>query len=156
MQHRKFVVSSRRTPAVTEGSREGPHFADQHVGRQLASVRVQSDVSQAQLASSVGISFQQLQKYENAKNRVSASMLFDLATSLNVPVGRFFDGLPGNSAARERASPLPVDERINFIASAEGRRLIEAVMRLNPRVRGRVTSLVSALGEEFQRVDGDG
>lgn len=149
MQHRKFAVSSRRTLSTEKTSRPGPHLADQHVGRQLASVRVQSDVSQAQLASAVGISFQQLQKYENARNRVSASMLFEIATTLGVPVGRFFEGLPGNGVAREDAPPLPVDERINFIASAEGRRLIEAVMRLHPRVRGRVTSLVSALGEEF-------
>ncbi|QND66608.1 helix-turn-helix transcriptional regulator [Mesorhizobium loti] len=48
-----------------------PHPADQHVGRQIATVRVQSDVSQAQLARSIGISFQQLQKYENARNRVT-------------------------------------------------------------------------------------
>lgn len=83
-------------------------------------------------------------------------MLFDLATSLNVPVGRFFDGLPGNGSALEQTAPLPVDERINFIASAEGRRLIEAVMRLHPRVRGRVISLVSALGEEFHPLSGKG
>ena len=122
------------------------HPADRHVGRQIATVRVQSDVSQAQLARSIGISFQQLQKYENARNRVSASMLYEIARSLSVPVSRFFDGLPGNGEAT--APPLPVDERLEFIASAEGRRLIEALMRLSPRVRNRVSSLISALGED--------
>lgn len=148
MQHRKVAASLRLTPTAAETSKPVPHFADQHVGRQLASIRVQSDISQARLASAVGISFQQLQKYESAKNRVSASMLFDLATSLNVPVARFFEGLPGNGVERQDVS-LPVDDRINFIASAEGRRLIEAVMRLHPRIRSRVTTLVSALGEEL-------
>ncbi|RAZ88901.1 transcriptional regulator [Mesorhizobium hawassense] len=130
-----------------------PHPADQHVGRQIATVRVQSDVSQAQLARSIGISFQQLQKYENARNRVSASMLYEIASSLGVPVGRFFEGLPGNDEARVEARPLPVDERLDFIASAEGRRLIEGLVNLPPRVRGRVSSLIAALGEELALLD---
>ncbi|ESX16668.1 transcriptional regulator [Mesorhizobium sp. LSJC255A00] len=130
-----------------------PHPADQHVGRQIATVRVQSDVSQAQLARSIGISFQQLQKYENARNRVSASMLYEIASSLGVPVGRFFEGLPGNDERRVEARPLPVDERLDFIASAEGRRLIEGLVKLPPRVRGRVSSLISALGEELALLD---
>ncbi|MER8788322.1 helix-turn-helix domain-containing protein [Mesorhizobium sp. M0983] len=130
-----------------------PHPADQHVGRQIATVRVQSDVSQAQLARSIGISFQQLQKYENARNRVSASMLYEIASSLGVPVGRFFEGLPGNDATRAEARPLPVDERLDFIASAEGRRLIEGLVNLPPRVRGRVSSLIAALGEELALLD---
>lgn len=123
-----------------------PHPADQHVGRQIAAVRVQSDVSQAQLARSVGISFQQLQKYENARNRVSASMLYEIGRALDVPMSRFFEGLPGNGEAS--VSRLPVDERLAFIASAEGRRLVEALMQLSPRMRSRVSSLIAALGEE--------
>ncbi|MES0096639.1 helix-turn-helix transcriptional regulator [Mesorhizobium sp. M0019] len=110
---------------------------------------MQSDVSQAQLARSIGISFQQLQKYENARNRVSASMLYEIGKSLGVPVSRFFEGLPGNQQANGEASPLPVDERIDFIASAEGRRLVEGLMRLHPRVRNRVSALIAALGEEL-------
>ncbi|WP_209436104.1 helix-turn-helix domain-containing protein [Mesorhizobium metallidurans] len=51
----------------------------------------------AQLARSIGISFQQFQKYENAKNRVSASMLYEIARSLGVPVSRRFEGLPGTT-----------------------------------------------------------
>lgn len=135
-----------RFPAERKGESE-PHPADQHVGRQIASVRVQSDVSQAQLARSIGISFQQLQKYESARNRVSASMLYEIGRSLDVPVSRFFEGLPGNGEAA--ASPLPVDERLAFMASAEGRRVIEALMRLPPRIRNRAASLIAALGEEI-------
>ena len=132
-------------PSKGEGS---PHPADQHVGRQIAAVRIHSDVSQAQLARSIGISFQQLQKYENARNRVSASMLYEIARSLDVPVSRFFDGLPGNDKASD--SVLPVDERLEFIASAEGRRIIEGLMQLPPRLRNRVSSLISLLGEEIR------
>ncbi|WP_318012759.1 helix-turn-helix transcriptional regulator [Mesorhizobium sp. BR1-1-2] len=101
MQFRKaFAEPGRRSvfnAPVNHGIEGGPHPADQYVGRQIAAVRVQSDVSQAQLARSIGISFQQLQKYENARNRVSASMLYEIASSLGVPVGRFFEGLPGQA-----------------------------------------------------------
>lgn len=157
MEHRKALLKPQRSVLLRTGPKpkidNDPHPADQHVGRQVATVRVQSDVSQAQLARSIGISFQQLQKYENARNRVSASMLYEIASSLGVPVGRFFEGLPGNDATRVEARPLPVDERLDFIASAEGRRLIEGLVNLPPRVRGRVSSLIAALGEELALPD---
>lgn len=137
-------VAAKQVNAVSEAD---AHPVDRHVGRQIAAVRVQSDVSQAQLARSIGISFQQLQKYESARNRVSASMLYEIGRSLGVPVGRFFQGLEGEAIAA--AALLPVDERLEFIASAEGRRLIEGLMQLPPRVRRRVSSLIAALGEEI-------
>ncbi|RUV21750.1 helix-turn-helix transcriptional regulator [Mesorhizobium sp. M7A.F.Ca.MR.245.00.0.0] len=150
MQHQKALPESKLTRfEVWARAGMAPHPADQHVGRQIATIRVQSDVSQAQLARSIGISFQQLQKYETARNRVSASMLYEIAKSLGVPVSRFFEGLPGNDETSRNASPLPVDERIDFIASAEGRRLIEGLMQLPPRVRSRVAALIAALGEEL-------
>lgn len=154
---RKALVESTR-PRVIEAwpkpeTECSPHPADQHVGRQIATVRVQSNVSQAELARSIGISFQQLQKYENARNRVSGSMLYEIAKSLGVPVCRFFEGLPGNDETNRSASPLPVDERIDFIASAEGRRLIAGLMLLPSRVRGRVAAVIAALGEELADLD---
>lgn len=67
-------------------------------------------------------------------------MLHEIARSLGVPVNHRFEGLPGNDEYGE-PQPLPVDERIGFIASAEGRRLIEGLMNLAPvgkRPRGRL------------------
>ena len=132
-----------------------PHAADLYVGRQVTAVRLQSDVTQAELARAVRVSPQQLQKYENGKNRISASMLFEIATFLGVPVGRFFQGLPGNATQKGEVASLPVDERITFMASSEGRRLIEGVMRLHPRTRRRVSALIAALGEELSALTGD-
>ncbi|PZV40466.1 helix-turn-helix domain-containing protein [Mesorhizobium kowhaii] len=156
MHHRNALPESKRprVPRVWPKPKieTSPHPADLHVGRQVAVARVQSDISQAQLARSIGISFQQLQKYENAKNRVSASMLYEIARSLGVPVSRFFEGLPGNRTSPD-GPPLPVDERIDFIASAEGRRLIEGLVQLHPRVRGRVSALIAVLGEELLVLD---
>ncbi|MDX8481212.1 helix-turn-helix transcriptional regulator [Mesorhizobium sp. VK24D] len=130
-----------------------PHPADLHVGRQIATVRVQSNVSQAQLARSIGISCQQLQKYENAKNRVSASMIYEIGKSLGVPASRFFEGLSQNGESGTH--PL-VDERIDFIASAEGRHLIERLVQLPPRVRARVSALIAAIREELSVPQRDG
>ncbi|RAZ72408.1 transcriptional regulator [Mesorhizobium atlanticum] len=110
---------------------------------------MQSDVSQAELARSIGVSCQQLQKYENARNRVSASMIYEIGKSLGVPVSRFFELLPGNGENDRAASRLPVDERIDFIASAEGRHLIERLVQLPPRVRVRVSTLIAAMAEEL-------
>ncbi|TIQ07654.1 helix-turn-helix transcriptional regulator [Mesorhizobium sp.] len=129
------------------------HPADLHVGRQIAVVRMHSDVSQAQLSRSIGVSCQQLQKYENARNRVSASMIYEIGKSLGVPVSRFFEGLAGNGELSREASLLPVDEQIEFIASAEGRRLIERLVQLPPRVRARVSALIAAIAEELGAFD---
>ncbi|MER8536662.1 helix-turn-helix domain-containing protein [Mesorhizobium sp. M1005] len=156
MEQQEALADSKRSPRVKAWPKlkpqMSPHPADQHVGRQIAAVRVQSDVSQARLARSIGISFQQLQKYENARNRVSASMLHEISRSLGVPVSRFFEGLPGNEISRD-ATSLPVDERIEFIASAEGRRLIAGLMLLPSRVRGRMAAVIAALGEELADLD---
>lgn len=76
MQRRNDLSDSRRR-RLEVGAKAGlethAHSADRYVGRQIATVRVQSNVSQGKLSRSIGISCQQLQKYENAKNRVSAS-----------------------------------------------------------------------------------
>ncbi|RCW80173.1 helix-turn-helix domain-containing protein [Phyllobacterium bourgognense] len=155
MQHRKIQLTERRPREPQASAGDLPHAADLYVGRQVAAVRVHSDVTQAELARAVRVSPQQLQKYENGKNRISASMLFEVATFLSVPVGRFFEGLPGNAKIEGEVASLPVDERITFIASSEGRRLIEGVMRLPPRTRRRVSSLIAALGEELSALVGD-
>lgn len=73
-------------------------------------------------------------------------MLYEISMSLDVPVSRFFEGLPGNETGRE-AAPLPVDVRIEYIASAEGRHLIEGLMQLPPRVRGRLAGVIAALAD---------
>lgn len=70
-----------------------PHFVDVQVGARLRAVRKSKGKTQQHVAEAVGVSFQQLQKYENGSNRVSASMLHSIATFLDVPVQTFFDGI---------------------------------------------------------------
>lgn len=68
------------------------HPVDLHVGTMLKKLRRRNAISQTVLATAVGVSFQQIQKYENAKNRISASRLYDLAQFLKVDIEIFFEG----------------------------------------------------------------
>lgn len=121
---------------------------DLHVGQQIRIRRIQSNISQSDLAAGIGVSFQQVQKYESGKNRVSASMLYQVASCLKVPVAKLFEGLPEADGTYVGDIVTEVDERIAYISTAEGRRLIEDVLLLPPRVRSRVIALVSSIADE--------
>lgn len=69
------------------------NFIDRHVGARARSLRLQRGVSQSELAGELGVSFQQVQKYETGTNRVSASKLYSISQALKVKPGYFFDGL---------------------------------------------------------------
>lgn len=70
-----------------------PHPVDLHVGRRVAEKRISLGFSQTDLAQALGLSFQQVQKYEKGANRISASKLWDVAQFLSVEIGYFFAGL---------------------------------------------------------------
>lgn len=70
-----------------------PHEVDTHVGKRIRQRRWMIGMTQQQLASAVGIKFQQIQKYETGANRVSASRLWDIASSMDVSILHFFEGL---------------------------------------------------------------
>lgn len=72
-----------------------PTPLDKEIGRRIRVQRLEAGVSQERLAEALGVSFQQVQKYENGLNRVAASRLYDVSQALNVPVASFFDGLRG-------------------------------------------------------------
>ena len=69
---------------------------DEHIGQRVQLRRVMMGMSQKDLARVCGVTFQQIQKYETAGNRIPASRLFELSTALDTPVAFFFMGLPGN------------------------------------------------------------
>ncbi len=71
----------------------GPHPVDLHVGRRVAEKRISLGFSQTDLAQALGLSFQQVQKYERGANRISASKLWDVAQFLSVEIVYFFAGL---------------------------------------------------------------
>ncbi len=86
-----------------------PHPVDTHVGRKLKQLRSERRMSQTELGNKLGISFQQIQKYEAGSNRISASRLFELGQALNVEVMYFFDDLENDGeSGRTDASGLAI------------------------------------------------
>jgi transcriptional regulator with XRE-family HTH domain len=77
---------------------DGPHPVDRHVGRRVCEKRLALGYNQSDLGRALGLTFQQIQKYEKGANRVSASKLWDIARFFKVDIGYFFEGLTGSPA----------------------------------------------------------
>jgi transcriptional regulator with XRE-family HTH domain len=103
--------------------------------------------SQTQLADSLGLSFQQVQKYEKGTNRVGASRLQHIASILQVPVSFFFEEAPINRSEPVRISDAPSPESITaFISTADGLKLIRAFMSIkNTKLRRCIVQLVERI-----------
>lgn len=117
---------------------------DLHVGKRLRRRRRLLGLTQQQLAESVGIRFQQIQKYECGANRVSASRLFELAESLDVPVQYFYEGLSQRDAESGETTTLAAD----ILSQKETVDLIRAYYRLGERPRKRLLELAKSLEPE--------
>ncbi len=86
-----------------------PTSVDEHIGQRVQLRRTMMGLSQKDLAKICGVTFQQIQKYETAGNRISASRLFELSAALETPVSFFFSGLPGNMPEENRSGrPLRI------------------------------------------------
>ena len=84
--------------ARTSGE-DGPHPVDRHVGRRVCEKRLALGYNQSDFGRALGLTFQQIQKYEKGANRVSASKLWDIARFFKVDIGYFFEGLTAGQAA---------------------------------------------------------
>ena len=82
---------------------QDPHPVDRHVGRRVQEKRLGLGLSQTALGKAVGVSFQQMQKYEKGQNRISASKLFEIAEFLNVGIPYFFEGYSSRPSVAEEA-----------------------------------------------------
>jgi len=94
-----------------------PHPVDIHVGKRIRHRRWLAGMTQQQLAESVGIKFQQIQKYETGANRVSASRLWDIAASMDVDVSFFFEGLEKEQANSGTSDLLGDKEALDLVRS---------------------------------------
>jgi transcriptional regulator with XRE-family HTH domain len=95
-----------------------PHAIDVHVGNRVRSLRLQNKMSQQALAKAIGLSFQQVQKYENGGNRISVSTLCAIAAALSTPVQWFFENLPQPSTRQPTQASPAAD--LQLLLSAEG------------------------------------
>lgn len=130
-----------------------PDPIDVSIGARLRLRRLSMGFSQETLARALGITFQQIQKYERGTNRIFASRLFHLARVLKVPIAYFFQGLPTEAeAGQEGAAPAgpPAEEGVrDLLGRNDTLKLIQAFNRISdPGIRRQIYALVKTVGEQ--------
>ena len=131
--------------------KKAPNPIDKHVGSRVRMRRMMLSMSQEKLGDALGLTFQQVQKYEKGTNRIGASRLQQISLILQVPVAFFFEGAPAPPGSR----PLGMDEApspayvTDFLATTDGLTLVKAFVRIqNPKLRRRIVDLVEEMGGE--------
>jgi len=119
------------------------HPVDVHVGKRVRHRRWLIGMTQQQLAEKVGIKFQQIQKYETGANRVSASRLWDIAETLEVPVSFFFEGLEEEHKEKAGNSMLPAD----LMGDKEALDLVRSYYAIPENQRRRLFELARVLSD---------
>ena len=128
------------TEKVKTGERR-PNEVDVYVGQRLRLRRKRLNISQEKLADALGLTFQQVQKYERGFNRISASKLFEAARFLQASVTYFYEGLTtpeDEAAAAGAADPATPAFMYGFLADEDGAELASAFMRISRKKRRRV------------------
>ncbi|KQY97734.1 Cro/Cl family transcriptional regulator [Pseudolabrys sp. Root1462] len=133
-------------------AKKAPNPIDKHVGSRVRMRRMMLSMSQEKLGDALGLTFQQVQKYEKGTNRIGASRLQAIANILQVPVSFFFEGAPhgpgGHTTGMSEApSPAYVSD---FLATSDGLSLTKSFMRIkSSKLRRRIVDLVEQIaGDE--------
>ena len=136
-------------------AKKAPNPTDKHVGARVRMRRMMLGMSQEKLGDALGLTFQQVQKYEKGANRIGASRLQQIAHILQVPVSFFFEGAPAAPGQQpvegmsEAPSPAYVSD---FLATSDGLALTKAFMRIkDPKLRRRIVDLVEQMVSEHDR-----
>ena len=129
---------------------------DVHVGARIRLRRTLMGMSQERLGDALGLTFQQVQKYERGANRVGASRLFDLSRILDVPISFFYDNMPESMAGVVQQQPRPMhgfaEQQSGFggddtMTKRETLELVRAYYRItDPNVRKRMLDLIKSMG----------
>jgi transcriptional regulator with XRE-family HTH domain len=130
-------------------AKKAPNPIDKHVGSRVRMRRMMLGMSQEKLGNNLGLTFQQVQKYEKGTNRIGASRLQQISHILQVPVSFFFEGAPANvngprsDELSEAPSPAYVSD---FLATSDGLALTKAFMRIpDMKLRRRIVDLVEQI-----------
>ena len=127
--------------AAAKRSRAQAKTVDTHVGQRIRDKRNERGMSQTEVANALGVTFQQVQKYERGTNRVGASRLFDLSRILSVPVQYFFEDLENQ--------PTPIeeeDDNVIRLMKSDTVELVEAYYKVeNPQVRRQILSTIRSI-----------
>jgi transcriptional regulator with XRE-family HTH domain len=136
-------------------AKKAPNPVDKHVGSRVRMRRMMLSMSQEKLGDALGLTFQQVQKYEKGTNRIGASRLQQISHILQVPVSFFFEGAPSVPGAPrhdglgEAPSPAYVSD---FLATSDGLALTKAFMRIeDSKLRRRIVDLVEQIAGSDKR-----
>ena len=146
----KTVAKSAATPGVRGGRRRRANPIDGHVGARVRLRRTLLGMSQEKLGEAIGLTFQQVQKYERGANRIGASRLFDLSRVLDVPVSFFFDDMSTETSSVSRTTPGMGESAQSFEGQELGKREILELARAFDRIkddklRRRILDLTKAI-----------
>lgn len=137
----------------TPMAKKAPNPIDKHVGSRVRMRRMMLGMSQEKLGDALGLTFQQVQKYEKGANRIGASRLQQISHILHVPVEFFFEGAPNLAAEQGGLGEAPSPAFVaDFLATSDGLALTRAFMRIqDSRLRRRIVDLVEAIaGDEIR------
>jgi transcriptional regulator with XRE-family HTH domain len=130
--------------------RKLPHAIDRHVGDRVRMRRITQGMSQKSLGDALGLTFQQVQKYEKGTNRIGASRLQHIASIQQVPISFFFEGVPGPSYALDEAQSSAYIS--DFLATSDGLDLTKAYMSIqNAKLRRSIVGLVNEISGEDKK-----
>jgi transcriptional regulator with XRE-family HTH domain len=122
---------------------------DGQVGNRLRLRRMMIGMSQEKLGELLGLTFQQVQKYEKGVNRIGAGRLFEIARILGVPIQYFYESVTEQLASTPGFAERDSQPVLEFVSSGDGLQLSLAYMRIkDPKVRKRVLDLVKSLAED--------
>ncbi len=126
-----------------------PNQIDVYVGKRMRMRRTILGMSQADLGKALGLTFQQIQKYEQGANRIGSSRLYDLSTILGVPVTYFFDGMGEGAETNELPDDSP-DLRKDPAAKRETLELVRAFTKIDDSsVRASILNMITALNQKI-------
>jgi transcriptional regulator with XRE-family HTH domain len=122
-----------------------PLALDRRIGARVRARRLEIAMSQERLAALLGVTFQQVQKYEKGVNRIAASRLFDISRALDLPVAAFFEEREQRTEDKSKASSLPLEEALAVKGSIE---LVRLYATFEDKVRRQVLSFVRSMSAE--------
>jgi transcriptional regulator with XRE-family HTH domain len=135
-------MSSKRAKKLVRATTRSAGPTDKYFGDRLRARRIMMRMSQGDLGKSLGVTFQQIQKYEKGINRLTAAMMVRVAEILDVDVGYFCNEIPKTKRSGEMETPALTE----MAMAAHGRRLIDAFLSLkNDKMRGAVADLAHVL-----------
>ena len=134
---------------VSETPKKAPNPIDRHVGSRVRMRRMLIGMSQEKLGEALGLTFQQVQKYEKGTNRIGASRLHRIASVLGVSVEFFYEGAPHANTSQGGFAEAPSQTYVSdFLSTSEGVQLVKAFLDIkDPKVRRKVVELITTLGE---------